>query len=107
MDDEGQLTDAWYEAVDPITSGDGAVRQDHFNYDALGNRRSWNYVASRGWLTFSRRDNGLNQYLDWTQSAINYENNGNLYQDGWISASYNALNQPIWIWSWRTYEGNQ
>jgi RHS repeat-associated protein len=49
-----------------------------------------------------RRDNGLNQYQDWTQSAINYENNGNLYQDGWMTASYNALNQPISIWSWRT-----
>jgi RHS repeat-associated protein len=101
-DDEGQLTDAWYEAVDPVNSGNGATRQDHFNYDQLGNRKGQNTVASLGAVTMHRRDNGLNQYLDWTQSAINYENNGNLYQDGWITASYNALNQPITIWSWRT-----
>jgi RHS repeat-associated protein len=68
----------------------------------LGNRKGVNQIASLGSTTINRRDNGLNQYLNWTQSPINYESNGVLYQDGWITAYYNALNQPLSIWSWRT-----
>jgi RHS repeat-associated protein len=68
----------------------------------LGNRKAINQIASLGSVTINRRDTGLNQYFNWTQSAINYESNGVLVQDGWISSAYNALNQPLWIWSWRT-----
>jgi RHS repeat-associated protein len=84
------------------------VREDHFNYDALGNRRSWNHVGWRSWLYFARRDNGLNQYVSWSPSTIYYDDNypgygfpgnGNLMAEGWITASYNALNQPVAIWS--------
>jgi RHS repeat-associated protein len=107
-DAEGQLTDAWYGPYDPANSTDGTVREDHFNYDALGNRRSWNHVGWRSWLYFARRDNGLNQYVSWSPSTIYYDDNypgygfpgnGNLMAEGWITASYNALNQPVAIWS--------
>ena len=64
-DAEGQLTDAWYDAVDPAGSYSWCLRQGHFDYDALGNRRRWNYVQNKGWMHFLRQDNGLNQYLSW------------------------------------------
>jgi RHS repeat-associated protein len=70
-----------------------------------------NYLASRGWLDFTRKDNGLNQYSGWwNYSVTNYDAdlagwgepghaNGVLMQDGWITGSYNALNQPVSMWS--------
>jgi hypothetical protein len=62
-----------------------------------------NHVGSRGWLEFKRRNNGLNQYGEW-YSIIHHDDhfaedperaNGVLMQEGWIGASFNALNQPI------------
>jgi RHS repeat-associated protein len=112
-DDEGQLVEAWYNATDPAHSGAGNTRYDGFAYDALGNRTQNNYVASRGLTSFVRRDNGLNQYSSWTPSIIfhddNYPGSGPLgngvtMAEGWITASYNALNQPVVIWS-PTYSG--
>ena len=63
-------------------------------------------------MNFPRKDNGLNQYRAWwPYSIINYDDdvggdwgapqeaNGVLMQDGWITAGFNALNQPISIWS--------
>jgi RHS repeat-associated protein len=107
-DAEGQLTDAWYDEVEPAGSYSSCLRQDHFYYDALGNRRSWNYVQTHGWQEFSRKDNGLNQYRMWSPfSMTNYDDdigspwgtpqhaNGVLMQDGNITAGYNALNQPM------------
>lgn len=96
-DEEGQLVEAWYNATDPANSGAGNTRYDGFGYDALGNRTQNNYVASRGLTSFIRRDNGLNQYLDWSGTPINHEGNGETIYEGWISASYNALKQPIAI----------
>jgi RHS repeat-associated protein len=106
------MTSAWYDAVDPANTYGDCHRQDHFNYDALGNRRSWDHVASRGWMNFTRKDNGLNQYRAWwNYSIINYDEdigppwgspaaaNGVLMQDGWITAGFNAVNQPMYIWS--------
>ena len=107
-DDEGQLLEGWYNAFDPANSGAGNTRYDGFTYDALGNRGQSNYVASRGLISFIGRDNGLNQYSSWTPSVIyqddNYPGwsapgNGVLMAEGWVTASYNALNQPIAIWS--------
>jgi hypothetical protein len=76
-DDEGELDVADYRAqINPET---GAVidpkRRDTFSYDALGNRAGGNHVASMGDVNFTRRDNGLNQYLDWTPSAIYHDDN--------------------------------
>src|SRR2546423_13840827 len=98
-DAEGQLTDAWYNAIDPVNTDAGCLRQDHFAYDALGNRSGWEYVSSRGWLNFSRKDNGLNEYRGWMPfSMTNYDDdiggswgtpqhaNGVLMQDGNITA---------------------
>src|SRR5438874_12539794 len=51
-DDEGQLLEGWYNAVDPANSGAGNTRYDGFSYDALGNRGLGNYVASRGQMDF-------------------------------------------------------
>jgi RHS repeat-associated protein len=99
-DEEGQLYHTFYDAADPANSGDGAWNADAFEYDALGNRRNWAYSSTVGWTHYSRRDNGLNQYSSWTPSAINYEGNGVLTQEGLINSDYNALNQPIWMWSW-------
>ncbi len=103
------------------------MRSDSFQYDALGNRfgsqsggEPWNI------MNFTRRDNGLNQYLMWSPfSVIYYDDswnaahflapwvppgNGVTMADGWITASYNALNQPMamgstglgsnFIWFW-------
>jgi RHS repeat-associated protein len=100
-DAEGQLTAT---PTDP-------KRRDHFYYDALGNRAGTNQVASMGDVNFNRRNNGLNQYLDWTPSVIYYDDNhpgpppwvppgnGVMMADGNITASFNALNQPMAIWS--------
>lgn len=130
-DPEGQLTQAAYRALNPQTeTPSGAVRSDSFNYDALGNRFGSNRIASRGiFMDFTRRDNGLNQYLMWSPfSAVYYDDswgtppapnpsapwmppgNGVTMADGWITASYNALNQPMamgstglgnnFIWFW-------
>ncbi len=112
-DFEGELTDAYYGALDPGGNVNNWGREDHFDYDALGNRRNWDYLASRGqWMNFTRKDNGLNQYRAWwNYSIINYDDdigppwgspaaaNGVLMQDGWITAGFNALNQPMYIWS--------
>jgi RHS repeat-associated protein len=117
-DDEGQLEIADYRAlINPVT-GDvtDPKRRDHFYYDALGNRVGSNDVASMGTINFTRRNNGLNQYLDWTWSAIYHDDNlppqpspspwpwipkgnGVTMADGYITASFNALNQPVAIWS--------
>jgi RHS repeat-associated protein len=108
-DEEGQLVEAWYNAADPVNSGAGNTRYDGFNYDALGNRRGSNHLANRGWMTFTRKDNGLNQYRAWMPFSItNYDDdiagwgapeaaNGVLMQDGNITAGFNALNQPTMI----------
>jgi YD repeat-containing protein len=112
-DGEGELTDAYYGAADPLNNPNSWGREDHFNYDALGNRRSWDYIASRWqWMNFTRKDNGLNQYRAWwPYSWVNYDDdigngwgspglaNGVIMQDGWITAGFNALNQPMYIWS--------
>ncbi|HEV2841675.1 MAG TPA: RHS repeat-associated core domain-containing protein [Chthoniobacterales bacterium] len=129
-DPEGQLTQASYRALNPETqTPSGALRNDSFQYDALGNRYGAAQVASRGPMNFTRRDNGLNQYLMWSPfSAVYYDDswgtppaqfptapwappgNGVTMADGWITASYNALNQPVamgstglgsnFIWFW-------
>jgi RHS repeat-associated protein len=117
-DGEGQLTDAYYGAADPMANPHDPERQEYFPYDALGNRQGATLLATRGWLLFQRRDNGLNQYislentypfghpLHWG-SGIFYDDNspwapwtsfpgnGVTMADGWLVASYNALNQPV------------
>jgi RHS repeat-associated protein len=112
-DNEGQLTHAYYGALAPGGNVNSWGREDHFDYDALGNRRNWDYIASRGqWMNFTRKDNGLNQYRAWwPYSYTNYDDdiggtwgapgaaNGVIMQDGWITAGFNALNQPMYIWS--------
>jgi RHS repeat-associated protein len=110
-DAEGQLVEAWYNATNPSVSGAGNTRYDRFNHDALGNRAGSNYVANYGLMTFTRKDNGLNQYRSWTPSVINYDDdiglpwgtpehaNGVLMQEGWVTAGFNALNQPMYIWT--------
>jgi hypothetical protein len=49
-DEEGQLTDARYGAIDPVTNPHSWVRADQFRYDELGNRKgvTQNYLANRG-----------------------------------------------------------
>jgi RHS repeat-associated protein len=106
-DAEGQLTAASYEALTPAGTPTGAQRTESFFYDALGNRKGANVVAGRGTVTFSRRDNGLNQYSNWTPSIIYYDDNspwapwtsppgnGVMMAEGNLVASYNALNQPV------------
>src|SRR2546423_2481889 len=110
-DAEGQLTDAYYGAIDPVNNPHSPVRQEHFEYDQLGNRQRNpssgldNLVATRGWINFTRKDNGLNEYRSWSPSIINYDDmtgtagNGVMVQEGSFSADYNALNQPRWFWS--------
>ena len=111
-DDEGQLTSASYRMATPDTSPGPPQRSDIFQYDKLGNRMGSNYVASRGGMNFTRKDNGLNQYSGWwPHSATSYDDdaggswgaphhaNGVLMMDGWITAGFNALNQPICMWS--------
>jgi RHS repeat-associated protein len=111
-DYEGQLDHASYRMAHPENSPGPALRADSFQYDRLGNRMGSNHVASRGTMTFTRKDNGLNQYSGWWPYSGTYydddvgggwgaphEANGVLMQDGWITAGFNALNQPISIWS--------
>jgi hypothetical protein len=113
---EGQLTDAWYGPYDPANSTAGTVREDHFSYDALGNRVGWNYLGSRGWMSFLRRDNGLNQYVSWENnepepplhwgSAVLYDDNfgepyvypgnGVTMADGGMVASY-SRRLTLWL----------
>ena len=93
------------------------MRADVFEYDKMGNRMGTHDLASRGATNFTRDNNGLNQYASWTPSAINYDDdmggewgspghaNGVTMQEGWITASYNALNQPMGMWC-RTYGSN-
>src|SRR5438270_767988 len=108
--EEGQLLEVWYNATDPVNSGAGNARYDGFGYDALGNRGLGNYVASRGQMDFTKKDNGLNQYRAWwPYSYTNYDDdiggtwgapgaaNGVLMQDGWVTAGCNALDQPMYI----------
>ncbi|PYI93373.1 MAG: hypothetical protein DME97_06460 [Verrucomicrobia bacterium] len=124
-DAEGQLTDADYGAIDPAMNPHSYVREDHFSYDALGNRFGWDWLANRGWMNFARRDNGLNQYSSWENNQPNppghwgsgifyddnspwaphtsFPGNGVTMADGWIVASYNALNQPVAIGSFATW----
>lgn len=113
---EGQVTDGWYNALDPAGNFNGWARRDHFTYDALGNRSGGeNNLASRSSgttaISFFRRDNGLNQYTHWWPAGQDYviyhddnspwtgynafPGNGVVMADGWIVASYNALNQPV------------
>jgi RHS repeat-associated protein len=106
-DEEGQLLEGWYNAVAPAISGAGNTRYDGFSYDALGNRGQSNYVANRGLTSFLRRDNGLNQYSSWSPAVIYHDDNspwsgynsfpgnGVTMAEGWLVASYNALNQPV------------
>jgi RHS repeat-associated protein len=121
-DPEGQLTAATYRAVNPdLANPTGALRTDSFTYDQLGNRQGWNHVANRGnWMNIARRDNGLNQYSFWENdhplpdpqhwgSGMFYDDNfgspwvppgnGVMMAEGYITASYNALNQPVAVWS--------
>jgi RHS repeat-associated protein len=69
-------------------------------------------MPTKGWQNFTRKDNGLNQYRMWSPySIINYDDdiggtwgspghaNGVIMQDGWVTAGYDALNQPMYIWS--------
>ncbi len=111
-DEEGQLKMADYRALNPeTTTPQDPKRRDVFHYDQLGNRMgSANVIASWGSVaaSFSRENNGLNQYVSWTKSPINQDDdmgregpghaNGVTMQEGWITASYNALNQPNAIW---------
>jgi RHS repeat-associated protein len=104
-DDEAQLYWAWYQALNPGGNASNPQRVEWFLYDALGNRKGDNAIAGRGWVRFLRRDNGLNQYVRWTPSAIFYDdnatwsgefpNNGVLVQEGGIAINFNSLNQPI------------
>jgi len=114
-DDEGQLKLASYEVENPQGGGTSPLRTDIFTYDELGNRMGTeNHVASRGWLEFKRRNNGLNQYGEW-YSIIHHDDhfepnepgkaNGVLMMEGWIGASFNALNQPIAMYSGSTPPG--
>ncbi|HEV2841674.1 MAG TPA: hypothetical protein VGW39_10145 [Chthoniobacterales bacterium] len=107
-DAEGQLTQASYRALNPeTTTPSDAKRSDSFQYDALGNRYGSNRIASRGiFMDFTRRDNGLNQYHMWSpysglfyddnfNANWQYPGNGVMMADGYFTASYNALNQPV------------
>lgn len=105
-DDEGQMWKASYQAENPNLGATTPWRSDIFQYDELGNRMGSNYVASRGWMEFGRRNNGLNQYTKWMPySDIYYDdnfpdygtspNNGTVMADGGITASFNALKQPV------------
>lgn len=120
-DPEGQLTRASYRALTPEGTPSQAMRTDSFVYDQLGNRKGNNHVANRGaWMNIARRDNGLNQYHSWENdhpaphpqhwgSGIYYDDNFNadwhypgngvMMAEGYIVASYNALNQPVAMWT--------
>jgi hypothetical protein len=103
------LTEAWYEALDPGGAMSGNQRYDYFSYDEMGNRKASNFLANRGWTGFGRRDNGLNPYIYWSPVSNIYNDdnypglgapgNGVTMAEGWITASYNALNQPVAVWT--------
>jgi len=124
-DEEGELTGASYRVLNPEVTPSDALRTDIFHYDKLGNRMGSNYLASRGPMTFTRKDNGLNQYHDWSPLSTLYDDdipgwggqgraNGVLMVEGWITGSYNALNQPVGVttgewngtgnWMWFGYD---
>ena len=89
----------------------------------MGNRTGLNYIAGRGWMIFEVRANKLNQYASWANdypahnsipwgSATPYDDNfvfdgspwifpgnGVMMGDGVLATSYNALKQPVSIWS--------
>jgi RHS repeat-associated protein len=113
-DFEGQLIDGYYGALDPVNNPHGQLRQDHFEYDPLGNRRRNpsngldNLLASRGWMQFTREDNKLNQYHAWGVNQAIYDEdaggwgspqhaNGVLMQEGHVTAGYNSLNQMVMV----------
>ena len=116
-DAEGQLTDAAYQVQNALTAPTDWQREEHFQYDQLGNRKQ---VARYGnsWQQWTRRDNGLNQIKDtppwagWVTHEDSYapqspgHNNGNLVTDGYMSANYNALNQPNWMYGNARASGN-
>jgi RHS repeat-associated protein len=110
----GQVTDGYYGALDPVNNPHGLLRQDHFEYDPLGNRRRNpvnqmdNLLASRGWMQFTREDNKLNQYHTWGSNSAIYDEdapgwgssqhaNGVLMQEGHVTAGYNSLNQMVMV----------
>jgi RHS repeat-associated protein len=107
-DAEGQLYHSIYNGVKSGGTYSSWGHEDYFQYDALGNRQAFNLLGGNGWTQIFRRDNGLNQYSSWSASIIYHDDNypgwgpagnGVLMADGWITASYNALNQPVAIWS--------
>ena len=105
-DAEGQLTTASYQVTNPAGGASNPQRGwENFNYDALGNRKGTNILANRGSVTVTRKDNGLNQYLNWGGGRADYDDyytpgaNGVMIQNGLISSDFNALNQPNWVWS--------
>jgi RHS repeat-associated protein len=121
-DPEGQLKQAYYRVANPQVTPTAAPRADSFIYDELGNRVRGNYIANRGSMDFKRRDNKLNQYKSWENayqppqhwgSGMFYDDNiepipsppwvppgnGVMMQDGWITGDFNALNQPVGMWS--------
>jgi len=116
-DEEGQLTSASYRVATPEGTPGTALRTDVFEYDKMGNRMGTHNLASKGSTNFARDNNGLNQYSSWTGSAINQDDdmggewgspghaNGVTMQEGWITASFNALNQPMAMWC-PTYGSN-
>jgi RHS repeat-associated protein len=107
-DEEGQLVESYYGALDPANNPHDPGRSDFYSYDELGNRKGQNYLPTRGWTTFTRKDNGLNQYGWWYPMPAFYDQdlsgwgsaglaNGVLMQDGNITAGYNALNQMVMV----------
>ncbi len=98
-DAEGQLLTAKYKATTPNTTPGTPQRTESFIFDAMGNRKGANQLAARGSVTFSRKDTGINEYSSWTPSTISYDTNGSLTAEGWIGATYDALNQPVYITS--------
>ena len=109
-DEEGQLTSVSYRALDPAGTAMDAMRAEVFEYDKMGNRMGTHDLVGRGPTNFTRDNNGLNQYASWTPSVIKQDDdmggdwgspghaNGVTMQDGWITASFNALNQPMAMW---------
>jgi hypothetical protein len=66
-----------------------------------------NETMSYGVVNFSVGGNGLNQYGSWSPSVIYHDDNypgmgpggnGVTMADGYVTASYNALNQPVVVW---------
>jgi len=55
---EGQLTDVWYEAVDPAGTYSDCQRQEHFAYDALGTDSGGTTSRTKAGCIFSGRTTG-------------------------------------------------